>query len=142
MITIKNKFKVDVGYSDHTQGIEVPVAATALGAKIIEKHITLNKAMDGPDHAASLNINEFSEMVRAIRNIEASLGHGKKIITKKEIKNIKIVRKSIHTLKEISKGELFSEKNLIVKRPADGISPMKWDKVINKKQKIIKKILN
>ena len=90
--------------------------------------------MDGPDHAASLNINEFSEMVRAIRNIEASLGHGKNY-NKIKNKNIKIVHRWIHTLKEISKGELFSEKNLIVKRPADGISPMKWDKVINKKAK-------
>ncbi len=135
MITIKKKFKVDIGYSDHTQGIEVPIAATALGAKIIEKHITLNKAMDGPDHAASLNINEFSEMVRAIRNIEISFGDGKKNIAKSELKNIKIVRKSIHILKDISKGELFSEKNLIVKRPSDGISPMKWDRIINKKAK-------
>ena len=135
MQTIKKKLGLEVGYSDHTQGIEVPIAAAALGAKVIEKHFTLNKKMQGPDHTSSINFNELKLMVRSIRNIEDALGHGVKTPSKSEIKNLKIVRKSIVAKCNILKGKKFSNKNITIKRPGTGISPMKWDKVIGKKAK-------
>ncbi|MCT4223066.1 N-acetylneuraminate synthase [Elizabethkingia anophelis] len=131
MIAIGEKYGVNIGYSDHTLGIEVPVAAVALGASVIEKHFTLDKTMEGPDHAASLEPSELKAMVTAIRNIEEAIsGSGEKIPSTAESKNIKIARKSIVASKNIKKGELFSENNLTVKRPGNGISPMRWDEVI------------
>lgn len=130
MLTIKNKFHLEVGYSDHTQGIEIPIASVALGAKIIEKHFTLDKNMDGPDHKASLEPHELNAMVKAIRNIEKAFGDGIKKPSKSEINNIEIARKSIVAKTKINKGEIFSEKNITTKRPALGISPMKWDEII------------
>jgi N,N'-diacetyllegionaminate synthase len=135
MKTIADKFKTKIGYSDHSLGIEVPVAAVALGASIIEKHFTLDQNMEGPDHKASLNPQQLKEMVVSIRNIEKSLGNGKKIPSKSETKNIAIARKSIIAKRAIKKGEIFSEKNLTVKRPGNGISPMKWDEIIGTKAK-------
>ncbi len=132
---IKNAFQVRVGYSDHTTGIEIPVAAVALGAEVIEKHFTLDKKMKGPDHKASLEPYEFGTMVKAIRNIERALGNKKKVPTKSELKNRPIARKSIVATHGIKKGEQFTEKNLTVKRPGTGISPMKWDRVIGKTAK-------
>lgn len=132
MNTIKEAFKIKVGYSDHTLGIEVPIAAAALGATIIEKHFTLDKSMDGPDHLASLSPKELEQMVQAIRNIEISLGHGIKAPTPSEIKNIVIARKSIVAASNIKKGEVFNEKNITVKRPGDGISPIRWNEVVGK----------
>lgn len=126
-------FKTDVGYSDHTLGIEVPIAAVALGAKLIEKHFTLDRKMEGPDHQASLEPHELKEMVKAIRNIEIALGDGIKSPTKSEIKNRDIARKSIVARCDIKKGEAFSETNLAVKRPGNGITPMKWFDVLGKK---------
>ena len=136
METIRKKFNISVGYSDHTLGIEVDIAAVALGATVIEKHFTLDKKMDGPDHKASLNPSELKSMVRSIRNIEKALGNGIKNITQSEKNNITVVRKSIVAKKEIKKGEVFSDKNLTTKRPALGISPMKWDSIIGKIAKI------
>lgn len=135
MLTIKKKLRVEVGYSDHTQGIEVAIAAAALGAKVIEKHFTLDKDMQGPDHKASLEPHELKEMARAIRNIEKALGNGIKRPSLSELKNINIVRKSIVAAKDIRKGEFFTDENITVKRPGTGISPMRWDKVIGKKAK-------
>jgi N,N'-diacetyllegionaminate synthase len=132
MITIKEAFKCNVGYSDHTLGIEVPVAAVAMGAKVIEKHFTLDKNMKGPDHKASLEPDELKAMVKAIRNIENALGDGIKKPSKSESKNIEIARKSIVVKRDIKKGEKFTEENLTVKRPANGISPMRWDEVIGR----------
>ena len=132
MNTIRDAFKVEVGYSDHTLGIEIPIAAVALGATIIEKHFTLDKTMEGPDHRASLEPNELKAMVTAIRNIENAMGDGVKELTESESKNIKIARKSIVASKNIKKGEMFTEENLGIKRPGDGISPMIWDHVIGK----------
>lgn len=119
-----------IGYSDHTVGIEVPVAAVALGATVIEKHFTLDKTMEGPDHAASLEPAELAELVKAIRNIELARGDGKKKRTASEEKNCQVARKSIVAAKDIKAGEVFSEDNLTVKRPGNGISPMKWYEVI------------
>lgn len=133
MHSIKKAFGVNVGYSDHTLGIEVPIAAVALGAKVIEKHFTLDKTMSGPDHKASLEPEELSTMVRAIRNIEKALGDGIKRPSKSEIKNKPIARKSIVAAMEIKCGEPFNEENITAKRPGTGISPMEWDKVIGKK---------
>lgn len=132
MLTIREAFKVDVGYSDHTLGIEVPIAAVAMGAKIIEKHFTLDKNMEGPDHPASLEPHELKEMVTAIRNIEKALGNGIKEPSQSELKNIEFVRKSIVAKCMIQKGEVFSEDNLTVKRPGNGISPMRWDEITGK----------
>ena len=137
MLTIKKKFKVNIGYSDHTEGIEVPLVAVALGAKIIEKHITLNKNLSGPDHKASINPKEFSKMVRYIRNFTTALGSGIKKVTQSELKNIKIVRTSIVAAREIKKGEKFSKKNLTIKRPGTGIYPMKFYKIIGIKKKFL-----
>ena len=130
MITLKNAFGLEVGYSDHTLGIEVGIAAVAMGAKIIEKHFTLDKSLPGPDHKASLEPDELAAMVRSIRNIELALGDGLKHFSKSESENIKIVRKSIVAKRDIKKGEIFSEQNICVKRPGDGISPIRWDEVI------------
>ncbi len=132
MKTIKDAFKIEVGYSDHTLGIEVPIAAVALGATVIEKHFTLDKTMEGPDHKASLEPEELKEMIRCIRNIEHALGDGVKRLSESEVKNINIARKSIVSSKSIAKGEMFSETNITVKRPGEGISPMRWDEVIGK----------
>ncbi len=132
MNSIKKKFKVDIGYSDHTLGCEVSFAAVSLGAKIIEKHITLNRNLSGPDHKASLEPKEFRNLVKGIRNISLALGKSQKKITNSEMKNLTIVRKSIYAKKDIRKGELYSENNLTTKRPAIGICPMKWDEMIGR----------
>lgn len=132
MKLIKEKFNVEVGYSDHTSGIEVPIAAVAIGAKVIEKHFTLDKNMEGPDHKASLEPNELKKMVKAIRNIEKAMGNDIKAPSKSEIKNLSIVRKSIVANRFIKKGERFTEDNLTCKRPGSGISPMKWREVLGK----------
>lgn len=135
MITLKNNFNLEVGYSDHTEGIEIPIAAAAMGASIIEKHFTLDKTLEGPDHKASLNPDELIKMIQGIRKIEVSLGSNKKSITSVEIKNKLIARKSIVALKPIKIGEIFSEDNITCKRPGDGVSPMEWDKVLGKHSK-------
>lgn len=132
MISMREELNIPVGYSDHTQGIEVPIAAVAMGATVIEKHFTLDKAMEGPDHKASLEPDELTAMVKAIRNIEKALGNGNKDITESEKDNLLIVRKSIVAACRIEKGELFTEKNLTVKRPGNGVCPMKWDEIIGK----------
>ena len=130
MLEIGEKFGVQIGYSDHTKGIEVPIAAVALGATVIEKHFTLDKNMEGPDHKASLEPDDLKAMVSAIRNIEQALGTGHKIISKSERKNIEIARKSIVAACPIKAGELLTEENLTVKRPGNGINPMRWNEVI------------
>ncbi|KUK65711.1 MAG: N-acetylneuraminate synthase [Desulfotomaculum sp. 46_80] len=135
MITLKQQFDIKVGYSDHTLGIEVPIAAVALGAEIIEKHFTLDKDMPGPDHKASLSPEELKAMVSAIRNIEKALGSSVKEPTTSEKKNIDIARKSIVAKKEIKKGEVFTENNLDVKRPGTGISPVMWFDLLGKTAK-------
>jgi N,N'-diacetyllegionaminate synthase len=132
MVTMKKELGLDVGYSDHTSGIEVPIAAVALGACVIEKHFTLDKTMEGPDHKASLEPSELKAMISAIRNIEMAMGDGKKQPSDSEKKNIEIVRKSIVAKRDIAVGETFSEENITAKRPAVGISPMKWNDVIGK----------
>ena len=132
MLTMKNKFNLPVGYSDHTQGIEIPVMAVSMGAKIIEKHFTLDKNMEGPDHKASLEPYELKAMVQEIRHVEKAFGMGIKAPQEAEKKNIEITRKSIVAKCDIKKGEKFSEKNLTCKRPGNGISPMKWDEIIGK----------
>lgn len=132
MDDLRRRFCVNVGYSDHTLGIEADIAAVALGACVIEKHFTLDKNMDGPDHKASLDPSELRQMVISIHNIEKALGEGHKIVTKSEAKNKAIARKSIVARHEINAGEIFSEANLTVKRPGDGISPMRWHEVIGK----------
>jgi len=128
--SINNTFGVIVGYSDHTVGMEVSIAAVALGASVIEKHFTLDRSLPGPDHKASLEPNELIAMVKAIRNIEDSLGSGIKEPALSEIKNLRIARKSIMAKQQITKGEVLSTSNLIVKRPGDGISPMYWDQLV------------
>ncbi|RUM73047.1 MAG: N-acetylneuraminate synthase [Sulfurovum sp.] len=130
MLSIGKAFDVDYGYSDHTLGIEVDIAAVAMGASCIEKHFTLDKTMEGPDHKASLEPDELKAMVKAIRNIELALGNGVKKPSKSEIPNIEVARKSIVTQRPIKKGEIFSEENLTIKRPGNGISPMRWDKIV------------
>lgn len=134
MLTIEKELGIKIGYSDHTLGIEVPIAAVALGATVIEKHFTLDRTLEGPDHKASLEPSELKAMVSAIRNIELAMsGSGEKIRSESESKNINIARKSIVAAKNILAGEVFTEENLTVKRPGNGISPMKWDEVIGKK---------
>ncbi|HBG87688.1 MAG TPA: N-acetylneuraminate synthase [Marinilabiliaceae bacterium] len=136
MLYIKNKLDVKIGYSDHTLGIEVPIAAVALGATVIEKHFTLDRNMTGPDHRASLEPNELTAMVQAIRNVEKALsGSGVKEPSLSEMKNISAARKSILARKRINKGEIFTVENISVKRPGGGISPMMWDEVIGSKAK-------
>ena len=132
MLTLKKEFHLKTGYSDHTQGIEIAVMAAAMGAEIIEKHFTLDKNMDGPDHKASLEPNELKQMVQAIRNVEMAFGSGIKEVQETERENMEIARKSIVAKCKIKKGEVLNEKNLTVKRPGSGISPMKWDEMIGK----------
>ncbi len=132
---IKDKFKTNIGYSDHTLGIEVSIAAVALGARVIEKHFTLNNNWEGPDQKASLDVKELNTMIKAIRNIDVSKGSSIKSITQSEKQNVFFARKSIVAKKNIIKGERFSEKNLTVKRPGNGISPMKWNSIMKKKSK-------
>jgi len=133
MLTIRDTFRVNIGYSDHTPGIEIPIAAVALGATVIEKHFTLNKDMDGPDHKASLGPDELKSMVTAIRNIEKSLGDGIKRPSPSELKNRPLVRKSIIAGMDIKEGDMLTENNITVKRPGIGINPMEWDNVIGRK---------
>ena len=135
MMTMKQCFGLRVGYSDHTRGIEVPIAAVAMGAEIIEKHFTLDRNMIGPDHKASLEPNELKAMVDSIRHIEQAIGSGIKKVSQSEKKNITIARRSIVAGCTIKKGEMFNEMNLAVKRPGNGISPMEWDNVIGKTAK-------
>ena len=130
MVTIGNTFDIAYGYSDHTLGIEVDIAAVALGACCVEKHFTLDKTMEGPDHKASLEPNELNAMVKAIRNIELALGSSAKKPSKSESPNIQIARKSIVALKNIKQGETLSEENITVKRPGMGINPMRWDEIV------------
>jgi N,N'-diacetyllegionaminate synthase len=132
MISMKQAFGVEVGYSDHSAGIEVAIAAVALGAMVVEKHFTLDRNLPGPDHKASLEPYELKAMVKAIRNIEVALGDGVKQPSRSELKNKPIARKSIVARREINAGELFSEDNLGAKRPGTGISPMCWDEIIGK----------
>ena len=133
MLTIKNNFGVDIGYSDHTLGIEVPIAAVAMGAKIIEKHFTLDRNLPGPDHLASLEPEELKAMVKSIRNIELALsGNGTKTPSQSEMKNIEKARKSIHLARNISKGSVICEEDIIALRPGTGISPMQWNNIIGK----------
>lgn len=133
MQTIASAFGVKVGYSDHTKGIEVPIAAVAMGASVIEKHFTLGRTMEGPDHKASLEPDELKAMVIAIRNIEKALGDGIKKASPSELKNIVIARKSIVAARPIKIGETFTKINLAIKRPGNGINPMRWDEIIGKK---------
>lgn len=133
MLTMKERFGLQVGYSDHTKGIEVPIAAVAIGASVIEKHFTLDKNMEGPDHRASLEPNELIKMVQAIRNIEKALGSDKKVPSKCELQNKEIVRKSIVAKVSIQAGEAFTKENLTVKRPGSGISPMRWHEVLGRR---------
>ena len=130
MTTIRDELGVSVGYSDHSVGIEVPIAAVALGATIIEKHFTLDRNLPGPDHIASLEPVELTSMVRAIRNIELALGDGVKAPRPSELKNIHMIRKSIVASRTIHAGDIFTEDNITVKRPGDGRSPMEWDNLI------------
>ena len=133
MLTLQKEFGYKVGYSDHTNGIEIPVAAVAMGASVIEKHFTLDKTMEGPDHKASLEPEELRQMVLSIRNVEAAIGDGIKQPSEAEKKNIAIARKSIVAACDIKKGEEFTENNLTAKRPGNGISPMQWDKILGTK---------
>jgi N-acetylneuraminate synthase len=134
MNSLKEEFEINIGYSDHTIGIEVPIAAVALGARVIEKHFTIDKNMEGPDHKASLDANELKSMINAIRNIEIAIsGSGKKEVTESEMKNILIARKSIHLKKSIRAGDHIKADDLIMKRPGTGISPMEIGLVIGKK---------
>ena len=130
MVNISREFSVKVGYSDHTTGIEVAIAAAALGATVIEKHFTLNKNMKGPDHKASLEPFELHKMVSSIRNIEVAMGNGVKLPTPGELENIEFMRKSIVAKIAVKKGDIFTSENLTCKRPSHGISPMKWDTVV------------
>jgi N,N'-diacetyllegionaminate synthase len=133
MQTIKSAFpEAGIGYSDHTQGIEIPIAAVAMGATVVEKHFTLEKQLPGPDHRASLTSEEFAKMVSAIRNIEKAFGNGEKKPSPSEEKNMDVVRKSIVAAAPITKGEKFTYVNLTIKRPGNGISPMKWDDMIGR----------
>ncbi|HPL53813.1 MAG TPA: N-acetylneuraminate synthase [Bacillota bacterium] len=133
MLTMRDKFHLPIGYSDHTAGIEISIAAAALGASIIEKHFTLDKYMEGPDHKASLEPNELAHMIQAIRNIELAMGNGEKKPAASELKNIAAARKSIIAGRRIRKGEIFTEDNLAIKRPGTGINPMRWFEVIGQK---------
>lgn len=130
MLTLRSEFGRAVGYSDHTRGIEVPVAAVAMGASVIEKHFTLDRSMEGPDHKASLEPDELRAMVQAIRNIEAAMGSGEKKPARSELANMAIARKSIIAACDIKKGEILTRENLTTKRPGNGISPMNWYKVL------------
>lgn len=133
MLALRDRFHMDVGYSDHTTGIEVPMAAVALGASVIEKHFTLDRNLEGPDHKASLKPHELRAMVEGIRKIERSLGNGIKQVADSERNNLKTARKSIVAARAIKKGEVFTEQNLTTKRPGTGISPMQWNGIIGTK---------
>jgi len=133
MLSIKRELGVEIGYSDHTLGIEIPIAAVALGAKVIEKHFTIDRTMQGPDHKSSLEPDELKAMVTSIRNIEIALGNGIKQPSESEQKNIPIARKSIVAIKDIIKGELLTEENIGIKRPGTGTSPMRWYDVMGNK---------
>ena len=133
MLSIQKAFGVSVGYSDHSEGIEVAIAAVALGAKIIEKHFTLDKTLPGPDHKASLEPDDLKKMITAIRNIELALGDGVKKIMPSELKNRQVARQSIVAKANIKKGEALSETNITTKRAGSGISPMRWDQIIGSK---------
>lgn len=135
MLDLADAFGLPVGYSDHTLGIEADIAAAALGAVVIEKHFTLDKSMEGPDHKASLEPGELAAMVRAVRNVEQALGDGKKHVTASEAKNKPVARKSIVAARPIQAGEAFTAENLTVKRPGDGISPMRWHAVLGQTAK-------
>ena len=130
MLSMNKELVVNVGYSDHTVGTEVPIAAVAMGAIVIEKHFTLDRKMDGPDHAASLEPDELKHMVYSIRNIEKAMGNGHKLPSNSEQKNISVARKSIVASRNILAGEKFTEENIAVKRPGTGISPLKWDEIL------------
>lgn len=133
MQTMARNFCLPVGYSDHTMGIEVPIAAAAMGACILEKHFTLDRSMEGPDHLASLEPRELKAMVEAVRNVEQAMGNGRKMPSESEKKNKEAARKSIVAKRRIQKGEAFTEENLTVKRPGNGISPMRWFEVIGQR---------
>ena len=130
MLTLRERFGVEVGYSDHTLGIEVPAAAAALGAAVIEKHFTLDRGLEGPDHKASLEPDELAAMVTAVRHIESALGTGEKTVSASERKNVDIARKSIVARRAIRRGEALTEDNITVKRPGGGVSPMRWFEVL------------
>lgn len=130
MRTLHEELKIKTGYSDHTIGIEIPVAAVAMGAVMIEKHFTLSRSLPGPDHKASLEPDELAAMVKAIRNVELALGSGKKEVTESERGNIEVARKSIVASRDIRKGEILTEENITVKRPGNGLSPLLWDEVL------------
>jgi len=132
MCSIRDAFGVEVGYSDHTPGIEVPIATVALGATVIEKHLTLDRNLPGPDHKASLEPDEFAAMVSAIRNIEQAMGDGIKRPSPSESKNKPIARKSLVATRAIRAGEIFTQDNVTAKRPGTGVSPMRWDEVIGR----------
>ena len=132
MLTLKKRFGLPVGYSDHTCGIEIPIAAVAMGAEIVEKHFTLDRNMNGPDHKASLEPKELKAMVSAIRNVEMAFGSGIKVPAEVEKKNISVARKSIVAKAVIRKGDVLCADNMTVKRPGDGLSPMMWDEVIGR----------
>jgi len=140
MLTIQKEFDVAIGYSDHTLGIEVDIAAVAMGATCIEKHFTLNQSMEGPDHKASLEPKELKKMVLSIRNIEKALGNNKKAPSPSESVNMNTARKSIIAKQKIIRGDLLNENNITIKRPGNGISPMRWDEIVgsiaNKNYKI------
>lgn len=133
METLRSAFGTEIGYSDHTKGIEVPIAAVAMGATVIEKHFTLGRTLPGPDHIASLEPHELKAMADAIHNIELAMGSSVKKVSSSERKNIKIARKSIVASRNIKRGEILSESNLTIKRPGNGISPMKWDEILGSK---------
>lgn len=139
MLTVGKSFGVKYGYSDHTQGLEIPIAAVALGATVIEKHFTLDKSMEGPDHKASLGPTELTEMVKNIRNVEKALGSGIKQPSPSETKNIPIARRSIHLVENFEAGHVLERNDLVMKRPGDGISPMKIDYVVGRALKEDKK---
>ena len=130
MLTLREKFNCPVGYSDHTRGMEIPIAAVSMGADVIEKHFTLDRDMKGPDHKASLEPNELRQMITMIRNVESAFGDGIKIPKEVEIPNIMVARKSIVSKRTISRGERLTEENITTKRPGTGINPMRWEEVI------------
>lgn len=133
MMTLREAFGVNVGYSDHTRGIDIPLAATALGASVIEKHFTLDKSLPGPDHIASLDPDELAKMIEGVQHVAMALGSSVKRVTLTERKNMAVARKSIVAASEINQGEVLSENNITVKRPGTGISPMRWDEVIGRR---------
>lgn len=135
MLSIKEKLKVAVGYSDHTLGVEIPIAAVALGAKVIEKHFTMDRNLPGPDHKASLVPEELKLLVKSIRNVERAFGNGLKEIMPSELTNMETIRKSIVAKHDIQKGQVLTNDNLTTKRPGKGITPMEWDNIVGTKAK-------